>query len=302
MTNLKKDEKLSNKRANLRKAVPKNPTENCKNCVFFKSPTTCQVVVGPVGAALVCDWIQSRGLVKEPQYTVKDEDWEAFGRGMVAEQPYQHIVQDAVITPAGPLVMIEDTAKPKHRFSLTKEFHISHTTLEHHWTQEEVDKLIARGKRTKEMSDTTVENALWTRKFINNLPDASFAVIIPGGEKDDSGRIVPRSLRKLPHHKPGVKKGSDHDSVDLPHLRNALARVSQTDLTPEQRKSAMNHLMKHAKALGVGSKSKEVKKMAKENEDKENGKEEQPVEQKPKSLDERWVEYCRKNMGTRADG
>jgi hypothetical protein len=55
----------------------------------------------------------------------------------------------------------------------------------------------------------------------NNLPDASFAYIESGGTKDESGKTVPRSLRKLPF------KNAD-GSVDLPHLRNALARLSQT--------------------------------------------------------------------------
>ena len=150
-------EKLTNERSNLRKSDPENLTENCKNCVFFQSPNSCKIVVGPVSESLLCDWIQSRGLVKDPQYDVKDEDWLAFGRGMVAEQPYQHIVKDVALTPEGPLVLIEDTAKPKHKFSLSKAFHIGHTTLEHHWTQKEVDRLIAKGKKKMEETKMSEE-------------------------------------------------------------------------------------------------------------------------------------------------
>jgi len=35
--------------------------------------------------------------------------------------------------------------------------------------------------------------------YRGNLPDSSFAIILPGGSKDLSGRTVPRSLRKLPY-------------------------------------------------------------------------------------------------------
>ncbi len=50
----------------------------------------------------------------------------------------------------------------------------------------------------------------------NNLPDSAFLYIEPGGKKDGSGKTVPRSLRHLPVH-------------DDAHLRNAIARLSQTN-------------------------------------------------------------------------
>jgi len=138
--------KLTNRRANLKDANPDNAGERCSKCRFFKSPTICTIIKGPVAGDLICDWIQSREVSNVPKYKVKDGDWLAFGRGMINKQPYQHIVKDIALTPTGPLVMIEDTAKPPHRFSLTKEFHIEHTSLEHHWTQAEVDNLITIGK------------------------------------------------------------------------------------------------------------------------------------------------------------
>lgn len=64
--------------------------------------------------------------------------------------------------------------------------------------------------------------AEWSTKFVNDLPDSSFALVLPGGEKDEGGKTTPRSLRKLPYKDASGK-------VDLPHLRNALARVSQVD-------------------------------------------------------------------------
>lgn len=83
--------------------------------------------------------------------------------------------------------------------------------------------------------------AKWSRAFINKLPDSAFALILPGGSKDTSGRTVPRSLRKLPHHGPG-------GAVDKPHLANALSRAAQQTAL----KKAIPHLRKHANAIGMG--------------------------------------------------
>ena len=140
-------QKLDNKRANLRSALKDNPGERCKLCQYFQKPTACAVVVGPVSEDQVCDWIQSREVEGAPSYQVDDKDWLSFVAGMEKDQPYQHKVIDGALTPEGPLVLIEDTAEPPHRFSLSKEFHIGHTSLEHHWTQAEVDRLVAVGKK-----------------------------------------------------------------------------------------------------------------------------------------------------------
>ena len=61
---------------------------------------------------------------------------------------------------------------------------------------------------------------------INDLPDSAFLYIEPGGEKDDDGKTVPRSLRHFPY------KDAD-GKVDLPHLRNALARIPQSSLAQD---------------------------------------------------------------------
>ena len=59
----------------------------------------------------------------------------------------------------------------------------------------------------------------FTGKEINNLPDSDFAYISPGGKKDSEGKTIPRSLRHLP-------------IPDAAHVRNALARLNQTDIPP----------------------------------------------------------------------
>ena len=75
-------------------------------------------------------------------------------------------------------------------------------------------------------------------KDINNLPDSDFAYISPGGSKDSDGKTAPRSLRHLP-------------IPDAAHVRNALARLNQTDIPPAAKKSALAKIKKKAKELGV---------------------------------------------------
>lgn len=135
------------------KAVRLRPKEfpdgKCAACRYFitgQEPDDACKIVTRAEAELVCDAFQA-GEKAVPLYEVPDTDWLAFANGMVKEQPYQHIVQRGFLTPEGPIVIIADTMKPKpHVFSLSKEFHILHTTSEHHWTQEEVNKLIAAGR------------------------------------------------------------------------------------------------------------------------------------------------------------
>ena len=90
-----------------------------------------------------------------------------------------------------------------------------------------------------------IEAAEWSAAFINTLPDSSFAVVSPGGEKDDEGKTVPRTLRHLPF------KDAD-GKVDLPHLRNALARLPQSKLSVADKAKARKRLTDAARAAGVG--------------------------------------------------
>jgi hypothetical protein len=95
-----------------------------------------------------------------------------------------------------------------------------------------------------------MEKAEWTTAFMNDLPDSSFAYIRPGGHKDEEGKTVPRNLRYLPF------KDSSGE-IDLPHLRNALARLPQTELSAEEKNKARNKLMAAARTAGVGEYRKE---------------------------------------------
>jgi cation transport regulator ChaB len=118
-----------------------------------------------------------------------------------------------------------------------------------------IQDIVAQYKENKEQSlivlyesgspgqeDTLAE---WDTAWINNLDDSCFAYIEPGGEKDEEGKTVPRALRHLPY------KGAD-GKVDLSHLRNALARLPQTNLSPEEMAKARAKLVAAAKEAGVG--------------------------------------------------
>jgi hypothetical protein len=77
----------------------------------------------------------------------------------------------------------------------------------------------------------------WPRAYIAALPDEAFAVVHvrPNGTKS----------RHLPHH------GAD-GRVDVPHLRNALARLSQVRWEdPADAERARKHLQAHEKGLGL---------------------------------------------------
>lgn len=85
--------------------------------------------------------------------------------------------------------------------------------------------------------------AEWTAAYINDLPDESFAYVEPG-QKDEGGKTTPRSLRHLPYRDKDGK-------IDPPHLRNALARLPQTDIPLEAKRQALRKLIEAAKQAGV---------------------------------------------------
>ncbi|MGP8180847.1 MAG: HK97 family phage prohead protease [Acidimicrobiales bacterium] len=68
----------------------------------------------------------------------------------------------------------------------------------------------------------------------NDLPDSDFAYIESGGKKDSSGKTVPRALRHF-------------CIVDAAHVRNALARASQSPFGAK----AMPKILAAAKKFGV---------------------------------------------------
>src|SRR3990170_4082403 len=87
--------------------------------------------------------------------------------------------------------------------------------------------------------------AVWTVAFMNDLPDSAFLHIESGGEKDEDGRTVPRTLRHFPYRDASGK-------VDLPHLRNALARIPQSSLSAEVKQRVIAKARGIAEDAGIG--------------------------------------------------
>jgi phage I-like protein len=73
--------------------------------------------------------------------------------------------------------------------------------------------------------------AVWTTAYINDLPDSAFLVVEGGGSKDSDGKTMPRSLRHFPVRDAG-------GSVDVAHVRNALARIPQSNVSPAAKAEA----------------------------------------------------------------
>ena len=77
------------------------------------------------------------------------------------------------------------------------------------------------------MNDNFIQDSEWSAAYINSLEDDCFAVVENTGQKDDEGKTVPRSARHLPHHPKGKGHPGAGGELDMPHFRNALARLNQ---------------------------------------------------------------------------
>ena len=105
----------------------------------------------------------------------------------------------------------------------------------------------------EEQKKLTEDAAKWTRKFINGLPDSAFAAIEPAYPE----KVEDKNARHLPHHNGEGDLGKDKSNanLDLPHYKNALARVNQIkpisdSISAEDlQKKASAHLERHKDAL-----------------------------------------------------
>jgi HK97 family phage prohead protease len=67
--------------------------------------------------------------------------------------------------------------------------------------------------------------AEWSTAAVNTLPNSAF-LYVEDGDDDEEGKRVPRSKRHFPYKDAEGK-------VDLPHLRNAVARIPQSSLSAD---------------------------------------------------------------------
>lgn len=98
---------------------------------------------------------------------------------------------------------------------------------------------------------TVVEQAVWSTEYVNDLPDSAFMFIEEGGELDDEGKTVPRTLRHFPIR-------DAEGNLDEPHVRNAIARIPQSTaegLTDEKKtelQEAARELLAELQGEGTG--------------------------------------------------
>jgi hypothetical protein len=88
--------------------------------------------------------------------------------------------------------------------------------------------------------------AEWSTSYVNDLPNSSF-LWVEDGEDDDEGKRVPRSKRHFPYKDASGK-------VDLPHLRNAIARIPQSN-APDDVKTRLQARARRLLAAAGGSPS-----------------------------------------------
>jgi len=95
-----------------------------------------------------------------------------------------------------------------------------------------------------------------TEKQRADLPSAAFE---PAAFFDEEGEFL-RGKSKLPHHINTATDPNDNETVDIPRLRNALARFNQTDFSDfgdKVRVESRAHLERHADALLYGAEEAE---------------------------------------------
>lgn len=70
------------------------------------------------------------------------------------------------------------------------------------------------------------EAAVWTKAYIDELPDSAFLFIEDGGELGADGKTQPRSKRLFPYTDKNGNK-------DVAHLNNSISRLKESDLDNE---------------------------------------------------------------------
>ena len=125
----------------------------------------------------------------------------------------------------------------------------------------ELDKQLATEFLESEDTEKVLQGelkAVWTTAYINSLKDDCFAYVEDTGKHDDEGRTIPKTARHLPHHPKGGGASGTGGIIDLPHLRNALARVNKVNPVTDKvsaerlRSQAKSHLVAHTKKLNIG--------------------------------------------------
>jgi ribosomal protein L11 len=88
-----------------------------------------------------------------------------------------------------------------------------------------------------------VELSKWNYAYKQSLPDSAFALILKDG------------TRKFPYK-------DKNGNVDADHVRNALARLSQSSISTEEKRKVLDKLLPIAKKLGIDVQEKSAYKLS----------------------------------------
>ena len=92
------------------------------------------------------------------------------------------------------------------------------------------------------------EAKVWSKAYVADLPDSSFAFIEPGGNQDSEGKTVPRTLRHFPYKDLA-------GNIDKQTLTKAITAVSKSAF----KGAALEPLLKAADDIGLDVKSIHLK-------------------------------------------
>jgi len=159
------------------------------------------------------------------------------------------------VLPGVPLTRIMPVEKLVESFTVTSVTNLNEPNSQNQAPEQNPAPLLTHPPVTPPLQQTpppTLDpaslEAEWTAAYINELPNSSFAVIEPAYL---DGKTEDKRCRHLPF--------KDKDgTVDLPHLRNALARMNQIEPVTDSisaadlRVKAQNVLVAAAKDAGVG--------------------------------------------------
>ncbi len=82
----------------------------------------------------------------------------------------------------------------------------------------QVETTLGEGYRVN--LEVKLKEAEWSTEYVNNLPDECFAYIEPGGEKDEQGKTVPRSLRHFEYK-------NMQGELSRSHIVNGLSQLGK---------------------------------------------------------------------------
>jgi len=180
----------------------------------------------------------------------------------------------------GEIILPKETAKEKEEQKVELEKLYANVTKEEDITFEIA--MTFYYSTEEEQKTLTEDAAKWTRKFINSLPDSAFAAIEPAYPE----KLEDKNCRHLPHHNGEGDLGKDKSNanLDLPHYKNALARVSQIKPVSDSISAedlinkASSHLERHKDVLEKSSEEPKTEVKPDETKPVDAGAETKPVE------------------------